>query len=175
MRLRTERLDLVAMTAECAPLAAGDPRALADALSATVPDDWPPEHIDAPTMAFIRDKLTDPVYAGWWPWFVLRRNADGTRRLVGIAAYKGPPDVDGQIEVGYSVVPSEQRQGYATEAVAALIDRAREIPGVRRIIGETLPHLTPSIRVMEKLGFKFVGPGSEDGVVRYELVQPGAS
>jgi len=168
MRLTTERLELIPMTAELAPLAAGDRPALAAALSADVPDDWPPEHIDPPTMAFVRDKLTDPACAGWWPWFVLRLNPGGTHTLVGIAAYKGPPDAEGQIEIGYSVVPSAQRQGYATEAVAALINRARAFPKVHRIIGETLPHLTPSIRVMEKLGFKYVGPGSEEGVVRYE-------
>lgn len=168
MRLTTDRLELLPITAELAPLAAGDRCTLADALSAAVPADWPPEHIDAPTMAFVRDKLAAPDYAGWGPWFVLRREAGGTRHLVGIAGYKGPPDAEGLVEVGYSVVPSAQRQGYATEAVARLIARAWEFPQVRCIVGETLPHLLPSIRVLEKLGFGCAGAGSEPGVVRYE-------
>ena len=36
-------------------------------------------------------------------------------------------------------------------------------------MAETLPELTASIRVLEKNGFRFAGPGSEDGVIRYEL------
>jgi RimJ/RimL family protein N-acetyltransferase len=36
------------------------------------------------------------------------------------------------------------------------------------VILETLPDLTPSIGVLEKCGFRFIGEGSESGVVRYE-------
>ncbi|HRX84040.1 MAG TPA: GNAT family protein [Phycisphaerae bacterium] len=172
MRLSTQRLELVAMDVDSAELAVGENARLAAHLDASIPDDWPPEHIDAQSIGFMRDLMRDTEQPGWWLWFVVRCADGGARRLIGTAGYKGPVDTAGTVEVGYSVVPSEQCRGYATEAVARLIERAWTTPGIRRVIGETLPHLTPSIRVMEKLGFTFTGPGSEEGVIRYHLDRP---
>jgi hypothetical protein len=42
-----------------------------------------------------------------------------------------------------------QRQGYATEAVGALLSWAFQGPAVQMVVADTLPGLTPSIRVME--------------------------
>lgn len=39
------------------------------------------------------------------------------------------------------------------------------------VVAETLPDLVPSIGVLDKLGFTFVGGGSEAGVVRYQLLR----
>ena len=54
-----------------------------------------------------------------------------------------------------------------TEAVARLITWAFSHQNVVEVAAETLPHLKRSIRVMEKNGFVFRGPGSEHGVIRY--------
>jgi RimJ/RimL family protein N-acetyltransferase len=78
---------------------------------------------------------------------------------------------DGTVEVGYSVCEQFQKNGYASEAVATLIRLAFSYDAVTRVIGETLPELAPSIRVMEKNGLKFIGTGSEEGVIRYELTR----
>lgn len=70
------------------------------------------------------------------------------------------------------MLETDQRNGYCTEAVRALISWAFAHPEVRMIIGHTLEELTPSIRVMEKCGFTFAGAGAiEDGMqtIRYEL------
>jgi RimJ/RimL family protein N-acetyltransferase len=67
-----------------------------------------------------------------------------------------------------------QLLGYATEAVRALLSWAFQHPAVQRVVADTLPGLTPSIRVMEKSGFAFVGDGPvEDGMrtIRYELTR----
>jgi ribosomal-protein-alanine N-acetyltransferase len=70
------------------------------------------------------------------------------------------------VEVGYSLLPAYQNKGFATEATAALIAAAYR-NGAKQVLAETLPHLIASRRVMEKCGMVFVGPGSEDGVIRY--------
>jgi RimJ/RimL family protein N-acetyltransferase len=67
------------------------------------------------------------------------------------------------------VLRSFRVQGYATEAVARLVVWAFSHQNVVEVTAETLPHLRQSIRVMEKNGFAFRGPGSEHGVVRYAL------
>lgn len=174
MHMSTEGLELVAMTEQSAGWIIDDPAQLAALLEAEVPNDWPPEHVDAPAMAYMRERLALPGHVGWWLWFIVGMEPDGTRRLVGAAGYKGPP-ADGAVEIGYSVVPSEQNRGYATKAIRGLIERAWAAGDVERVVVETLPHLAPSIRVVEKLGFRFVGPGSEEGVIRYELTRGAVS
>jgi RimJ/RimL family protein N-acetyltransferase len=37
------------------------------------------------------------------------------------------------------------------------------------VCAETLPHLSQSIRVLEKNGFQRTGAGSEQGVIRYAI------
>jgi len=77
------------------------------------------------------------------------------------------------VEIGYSVLPSFRVQGYATEAVERLVWWAFSHHHVVEVVAETLPHLRQSIRVMEKNGFTFQGPGSEHGVIRYAVRKSG--
>jgi ribosomal-protein-alanine N-acetyltransferase len=107
---------------------------------------------------------------GWNLWFCVHREP---RELIGNAGFKGSPK-DGLVEIGYSMLEMHQRQGYATEAVRGLLSWAFQCPGVQRVVADTLPGLAPSIRVMEKSGFAFVGDGPvEDGMrtIRYELTR----
>jgi RimJ/RimL family protein N-acetyltransferase len=91
----------------------------------------------------------------WNLWFCLRREP---RELIGNAGFKGGPK-DGFVEIGYNMLEMHQRQGYATEAVGALLSWAFQSPAVQMVVADTLPGLTPSIRVMKKSGFAFVGDG----------------
>jgi RimJ/RimL family protein N-acetyltransferase len=86
---------------------------------------------------------------------------------IGSAGFKGPPNSDGVVEIAYGIVPSHQRQGYATEAAAALVSFARADPRVRRLIAHTLPERNASTRVLARCGFEFKGDvvDPEDGPV----------
>ncbi len=75
---------------------------------------------------------------------------------------------DGTVEVGYSVLEAHQRRGYASEAVEALVGWAFGHPEVTRVIAETYPELVPSVGVLEKTGFRLIGAGSEERVIRFE-------
>ena len=68
---------------------------------------------------------------------------------IGNGGFKGRPDADGSVEVGYSVMENYQRNGFAPEAVEALVDWAFGYREVQRVIAQTLPELRPSIRVLE--------------------------
>jgi RimJ/RimL family protein N-acetyltransferase len=67
-----------------------------------------------------------------------------------------PQYVDGirEIEVGYHVRTSLQRQGYATEAAAAARDFARDKLLLSRLIAIINPANVPSQRVAGKIGLK---------------------
>jgi RimJ/RimL family protein N-acetyltransferase/uncharacterized damage-inducible protein DinB len=167
--LRSPRLRLVAATPELVTADLAGQSALGQQLHATVLSSWPPEYYDESAMRWTLAQLEDPAQHGWSSFYLL---ADGT--LVGLCGYKGPPDPTGTVEIGYGLAPEMQGKGYASEAVNALVDHALTIPQVRRIIAETLPALGPSIRVLERTGFRLIGEGSERGVIRFELTRTDA-
>jgi ribosomal-protein-alanine N-acetyltransferase len=92
--------------------------------------------------------------------------------LVGSIGFGGRPGSDGAVEIGYSMLGSFQRRGYATEAMGALIDWAFSHPEVRRIRAHTRVDHAASIRVLEKNGLSLVGDGPP-GHARFELARPG--
>jgi RimJ/RimL family protein N-acetyltransferase len=162
------RLRLVAANAALVRADLSGRGALEAALGVTVPDNWPPTLYDRVPMETALRQLEETGQVGWSFWYlVLGHGDDGV--LCGICGFKGAPDVDGAVEMGYSVLGQHRNTGIATEAVARLLRWAFSHRRVLRVAAETLPHLRQSIRVMEKNGFHFVGEGSERGVVRYEV------
>ena len=163
--LVTSRLRLVAATRALISAELEDVKRLGELLGAVVPFDWPPEHHDADTLRFWLEAIAQAGAAGWWLRYVLSRDT-ARPELVGTVSYKGPP-TEGTVEIGYSVVPSWQRRGVATEASRALIESARE-RGATTVIAHTLPHLEPSIGVLRKLGFA-EAESPEPGVLAFAL------
>jgi [ribosomal protein S5]-alanine N-acetyltransferase len=137
------------------------PAELAAALGAALAPDWPPEFHSPGRLRLTRKALEDPAATGWWLHYVL-----SGRTLAGVTGYKGPPQ-DGVVELGYSIVPSHQRRGLATEAVGALVAAAWE-RGAEVVVAHTLPDREPSIGVLRKLGFAPIEP-PEPGVLAFAL------
>ena len=135
-------------------LRAGDRTAAAGALGIELDPDWP-----APD---ILDVLpgTEPFGA----WAIVERE---TSTVVGDIGFHGPPDADGVVEIGYSIVPGRQRRGYAIEGGAALIDWALAQPGVRGIVAGSARGNAASIATLERLGFERTGEA--DGEIRWRL------
>jgi RimJ/RimL family protein N-acetyltransferase/uncharacterized damage-inducible protein DinB len=166
MILRTERLRLVPATPDLVRADLAGPARLAAALGHPVPESWPPPLYDRAAM----EQALAQLEAGGTPepW-TLHYVIGPEGAVAGIGGYKGPPDRDGTVEIGYSILPAFQRRGFATEAARALVETAFRSGAVSRVIAETLPGLVPSIRVMERSGLHLAGEGSEPGVVRYQL------
>jgi len=72
----------------------------------------------------------------------------------------------GTAEIGYAVVRSCWGRGYATDAVRALVEHARHLRGVARIISHTPLDRPASGRVLAKAGFSPIGEVDDehDGV-----------
>lgn len=77
--------------------------------------------------------------------------------IIGNIAYKGSPDNNGSIEIGYGIGESFRSQGYMTEAVQLLTTAAFMLPSVRIITAVTSKDNTPSIRVLQKSNFFYTG------------------
>lgn len=170
--VESRRLTLVAATVDLVAADLAGRAEFAEAIGADVPDEWPPELFDSPSMRVALDQLRDPAEHGWSLWYLLSKKHDPPK-VLGVCGFKGKPDRAGSVEIGYSVLRQFRIQGYATEAVARLVLWAFSHQNVVEVTAETLPHLRQSIRVMEKNGFAFRGPGSEYGVVRYALQKTG--
>ena len=169
MILTTERLELVRATADRLRADLAGRASLAMALAAIVPESWPPDLYDrGATEWALRYAEEHPVQLQWGMYYVIDPAAPDGPAVAGIVGFKGAPQ-DGIVEVGYSVLPEFRRRGYATEAVAALVELAFAHDEVDRVVAETLPELEASIGVLVRSGFVLVGAGNEPGAIRYEL------
>ncbi len=92
---------------------------------------------------------------------------DGRRALVGdLALYVDAGSRTAMI--GYTIDPTFQGRGYATEAVGALIDRLFERLDLHRVSATLDPANVASARVLERLGFRYEGCGLKAAYVRGE-------
>jgi RimJ/RimL family protein N-acetyltransferase len=171
--LRTARLHLMPATIASLKAELAGRAQLAQELDVSVPESWPPELYDEPAIRFTLDRLErEPQEDGWWLYYVSEPHpTNGRAQLVGVLGYKGPVNAAGIVEVGYGILPEYRRQGLASEATQAVIDRAFGHPDVKSVVAETYPHLSASIAVMMRCGMSLIGEGSEDGVVRYGITR----
>jgi RimJ/RimL family protein N-acetyltransferase len=103
-------------------------------------------------------ELFEPVTRGeleeWLPrnkpdqlWYIIE-NTLGEK----VGQIVGRYQKDGSVQIGYRVIPPARGRGYSTEAVATMIHHLFD-QGIGRITAEANPRNTPSLRVLEKLGF----------------------
>jgi ribosomal-protein-alanine N-acetyltransferase len=112
--------------------------------------------------------LDDPESAAW----IARAAVNDAGDVVGFAGFHGPPDGAGMVEVGYSVEPAFRRQGYARAMLAALLQRARDEPGVFTFRATIAPDNIASLATIAGFGFREVGEQDdpEDGLeIIYEV------
>jgi [ribosomal protein S5]-alanine N-acetyltransferase len=169
--IETSRLLLIPATPEMLSAELTNHGALAAALDATVPDTWPPEYYDGDAVSAALAALAGATEDRDWHlhYFAHKPAEQSSATLIGAGGYKGPPAEDGTVEIGYSIVRDAQRRGFASEAVRGLLNRAFVDGRVDRVIAHTLPQLVASIGVLQKCGFRDVGPGEEVGTICYAL------
>jgi RimJ/RimL family protein N-acetyltransferase len=167
--IHTKRLELVRATLELLETERSARPKFATMLGVPVPLDWPAGLNDAHSQQYLIDRMKREGESDFNGWYIVTREP---RAVIGNCGFKTLPQ-DGSVEVGYSVLEAYQRNGYCTEAIRALIARALTHANVDRVAAQTFPHLTPSLRVMQKSGMTFVGEGQEDGLktVRYEVTR----
>jgi len=87
--------------------------------------------------------------------FVVRREDD---QVIGEIGFVSPPQ-GGAVVIGYAIVPSARRRGYATEAIGALVEWSLAQPGVDAVRAQTLPDNEASIGALLRAGFEEDEPG----------------
>jgi len=149
MRIETERLIL-------RPLQAGD-------VDDILPYHSDPESIryipwDMRDRAFVVDWLTRAVtYVGLkedQPGLLLAMVEKGSGRVIGQLNSAMTDRPNQTADIGYITNPAYRGQGFANEALAALIDFLFTEEKVHRIVADIDVRNSDSIRVVERLGFR---------------------
>src|SRR5450631_2704980 len=77
---------------------------------------------------------------------------DGTPiGICGLVKRDGLSDVD----VGFAFLSRHQSKGYAVESASAVLEHARQVLGLQRVVAITATENLGSIAVLEKIGLKF--------------------
>jgi [ribosomal protein S5]-alanine N-acetyltransferase len=149
-------------------MADGPATAAAIDLVAATPDDLqrlargePPYWAGGPVLPeaaappFVAERALQQAAQGvsrrWCSLFHVVRRHD--RALVGGCGFKQAPQ-DGWVEVGYGIAPACRRQGFARQALQALLHKAFEAAEVQGVWAAINPDNGPSIRVVQALGFR---------------------
>jgi RimJ/RimL family protein N-acetyltransferase len=160
--IETANLKLIACELEHLEAIMRDPKELEQMLGFKVPDNWPefPESIPH-VYALLKSDPASPE----WGYHLFVHTKD--QALIGEGGFKGKPDAEGVVEIGYAIIPEYRRRGLAFEAARGLAHHAFSHPEVRIVQAHTLPNGTASINVLKKLGMKFMGTvdDPEDGEV----------
>jgi ribosomal-protein-alanine N-acetyltransferase len=158
--IRTERLDLVAMTP--AFLRASVDRDLAEAerqIQLSLPENWP--DIRAILELRLKQLESNPDLQ---PWLLRAIGLRRTREMVGHIGFHDQPGADylrewspGGVEYGFTVFPAHRRKGYAREASLALMRWAHDLHGVTAFVATVSPSNVASHALVADLGFVRVG------------------
>ena len=169
-KLKSDRLELISSSATHIRIELKTPDLLAEKLNATVSPAWPSGEYDRDAMEFFLscfEKGGDAVQ-GWYGWYAINTDSDtGKRALVGSGGYFGPPDSNGTVEIGYSVLPEWQRQGYASEIVSILVSHAFTFDKVGKVIAHTSSKNKASTKVLTSCGFVNTGLGADKVHLRF--------
>ena len=112
---------------------------------------WSPmSHAQA--LAFIHEMAVADLFVpgAWIQLAVARAGDDALVGDIGLCVLAG-----GELaEIGYTITPAAQGQGYGSAAVSAAIGLVFEQTAVRKVLGITDARNTPSARLLERVGMR---------------------
>lgn len=159
----TPRLQLLPCTLQYFEALLQGEEVLGELLDIHIPDSWTqfPEVI---LVAY--DKLrNDPSMLGWFFYLVIHQD---DKCLMGAGGFKGRPDRNGTVEIGYEITPGYREQGYGTELTQALVRFAFNHSYVQKVIAHTEEEYNAAVKVLQKSGMHFVGEAPEQ-LWRWEI------
>jgi ribosomal-protein-alanine N-acetyltransferase len=163
--LRTARLDILPLAARAAGLDLSSRAAFERTSRMTVMSDWW-ESTGRHLLSYYVEWRCQPDEIGYGLWLIRERH---DQVIIGSAGFKGIPNPDGLIEIGYGISAAYRRRGYTFEAAQALIDWAFEQPAVSGVVAECLRDNAGSRRILEKLGMQHTG--SRDGYLYWKITR----
>jgi ribosomal-protein-alanine N-acetyltransferase len=158
--IETTRLRLIPCTREHLEILLSSEEQLAAHLGVSLADNW---LIFPESIPYSLKMIDDNQRALVWGMHLVIHNAEN--KLIGCCGYKGAPNAAGMVEFGYSIAPSYENQGLATETARALITKAFADDSVRMVDAHTLAEWNASTKILQKCGLTKLGEvhDPEDG------------
>lgn len=163
-RLLTQKVRMLPATRGSMRLLLRAPLAFFSALRIQQAADWPELRYCDWAPRLLEQMGPSGEELGWWLWWVTERGGvpGQAERLLGHVGFRGPPSLDGDVELTCAIAPSARRQGIATESLEELIGWAFRTGRVRRVLARVSPMNAASLGMLRKLGFRML-EGATDG------------
>ncbi|MEH2408735.1 GNAT family N-acetyltransferase [Nostoc sp.] len=165
LHVRTQRLELLSCSLEVAQAVITRNKSQVERLlGVRVPDDWYASEVLDIFPMYAQMLIDDPSQLGWGVWLMIHI-ADSI--LIGDLGFIDKPDQTGTVKMGYEVLSAYRQQGFAFEALKALVDFAFSGRELKRIIAHSPDDHVASIRILEKLGMQEIG--RDENLLKWEL------
>lgn len=120
------------------------------------------EALELAILPLVSENRDDYLFFTLWTIILKSEN-----RMVGDLCFKGLPDNNGNVEIGYGTYENFRGKGYMTEAVGGMIAWTETHPKVKSIIAETDKTNLASMVILQKNGF--VKSGESDDFFHWKL------
>lgn len=143
--IETERLRLV-------PLSLADATAIVNGVrpdGARWADGYPLEGTLVVSGMVVTAEAEETPLGPWRSYHIVRKEDE---TVIGDSGFDGPPDASGDVHLGCAICQVAQGQGYAREAVTALLAWAHAQPGVRHVLAEASSE--PGKRLLRAAGMR---------------------
>jgi RimJ/RimL family protein N-acetyltransferase len=99
----------------------------------------------------VKGPITSYEKFGFGLWMIETKSPIAPIGICGLLKREVLDDVD----IGYALLPEFWSQGYALESASAVLSYASERLGLKRVVAVTNSDNQSSIRLLEKIGFKY--------------------
>jgi ribosomal-protein-alanine N-acetyltransferase len=151
-RIETARLFLVVLLpSEIRALMAGDWARASGEAGVLFPEGWPQsDAVRQGLPRHLRFLESDERHRAWRVRVVVDRD---TNVVVGTVNLQGPPDAEGDVEIGWGISEAWRRRGYALEAASSVTAWALAQPGATSLSAMIADDNAASQALATKLGF----------------------
>lgn len=157
-RIESDRLLIIPITYSMATSILTSEYKVFENMGIHLSEKWPNQDT-LDILNFLKDTLSrDDKVDGFGVWMIVKKE-DMT--AIGDAGFKGGPDNNGAIEIGFGIVEEEQRKGYGYEAASSLLQWGSQIADVTVIKADCLINNVASIQLLKKCGMYETGRDQE--------------
>jgi [ribosomal protein S5]-alanine N-acetyltransferase len=155
--IETERLQLIACNKMHLNALIQGEQALADLLGVELAENWQVFPGGAPHALKMLE--ANPQILRWGMHLFLKKDEN---KIIGNGGFKGVPDENGMVEIGYAVSPLYENQGLGTEAARGMIDYAFSWSNVAMVDAHTLAEENASVKILQKCGMTKIAEKHDD-------------
>jgi len=115
-------------------------------------EEWPENDLKEAFPVF-RELLKENGNDGFNIWLIVEKE---NNQIIGSAGFIGKPDNEGNVEIGFGIIPSKRGKGFCHESVEALLKWGLSRDEVKNIIAQCDKSNIASRKTLEKLGFEYL-------------------